>query len=361
MTCATPSRAPFHGLMRPSLHDQHEALPSKAMPIPETQTAIVITKAGGPDVLEPKTVEVPQPGSDQMLIRVSAAGINRHDVHQRVGGRHSDGTAVPGLEVCGIIVAVGAGVDQGRIGERVMALVQGGGYGQYVVANQQLVLPAPNTLSDIEAAGFPEAAFTTWWNFFHLMTCRKDSFALIHGGTSGVGHIALQAMSALGYRVIATAGTETKVAAAKAFGAHDAFSYRDEDLAAKVMEATGGQGISSLLDVSAGAHLKQDIQMMAPDGQIAHLSGGGGADLAIPLRDIMAKRLCITGSLLRPLPLDRKAAVAEDLRRDVLPLLGSKVRPTIAATFDLRDATKAHAAMEENAHIGKIILKVEHD
>ncbi|WP_298493318.1 NAD(P)H-quinone oxidoreductase [uncultured Maritimibacter sp.] len=328
---------------------------------PETQTAIVITAAGGPEVLEPETAAVPVPDAGQVLIRVTAAGINRHDVHQRSGGRHSDGTAVPGLEVCGTIAAVGPGVDEARIGERVMALVQGGGYAQYVVASVPLVLPAPDALSDIEAAGFPEAAFTTWWNFFHLMTLGKDGFALIHGGTSGVGHIALQAMSALGYRVLATAGTDAKVAAAKEFGAYEAFSYRDADLAAKVREATGDQGIAALLDVSAGAHLAQDIQMMAPDGQIAHLSGGGGAELSIPLRDIMAKRLCITGSLLRPLPLERKAAVAEDLRRDVLPLLGTRIRPTIAATFDLRDAARAHAAMEENAHIGKIMLTVDHD
>ncbi|MWB79059.1 zinc-binding dehydrogenase [Pseudooceanicola sp. 216_PA32_1] len=331
------------------------------MAIPETQTAIVITGAGGPDVLQPQTVEVPVPGSGQVLIRVSAAGVNRHDVHQRSGGRHSDGTAIPGLEVCGTIAAVGAGVDRDRIAERVMALVQGGGYGQYVIASQHLVLPAPDTLSDIEAAGFPEAAFTTWWNFFHLMSLGKEGFALIHGGTSGVGHIALQAMSALGYRVIATAGTEAKVTAAKGFGAHAALSYRDAELAAKVMEATGGQGISALLDVSAGAHLDQDLKMMAPDGQIAHLSGGGGAELALPLRDIMAKRLRITGSLLRPLPLDRKARVAEDIRRDVLPLLGTRVRPTLAATFDFRDAASAHAEMERNDHIGKIMLTVDHD
>jgi putative PIG3 family NAD(P)H quinone oxidoreductase len=338
---------------------------TRTMALPDTQTAIVITAAGGPEVLQPQTLAVPQPGDGQVLIRVRAAGINRHDVHQRSGGRHSDGTAVPGLEVCGTIAAVGAGVDPARIGarigDRVMALVQGGGYGQYVVANAPLVLPAPDSLSDVEAAGFPEAAFTTWWNFFHLMSLTKDGFALFHGGTSGVGHIALQAMSALGYRVIATAGSAKKVAAAKDFGAHEAFSYRDPDLADKVMAATGGQGITCLLDVSAGAHLAQDIRMMAPDGQIAHLSGGGGADLAIPLRDIMAKRIRITGSLLRPLPLDRKTAVAEDLRRDVLPLLGTRVRPAIAATFDLADAARAHAAMEENAHIGKIMLSVDHD
>ncbi len=331
------------------------------MSIPKTQTAIVITDAGGPDVLKPQTIKTPAPASGQVLIRVSAAGINRHDVHQRAGGRHSDGTAVPGLEVCGTIVGVGQDIDPDRIGARVMALVQGGGYAQYVIANDPLVLPAPDSLSDIEAAGFPEAAFTSWWNFFHLMSLTKDGFALIHGGTSGVGHIALQAMSALGYRVIATAGTKEKVAAAKGFGAFDAFSYRDADLAAKVTDATSGQGIAALLDVSAGAHLAQDIQMMADDGEIAHLSGGGGAALSLHLRDIMAKRLRITGSLLRPLPLDRKAAVAKDLRRDVLPLLGDTVHPTIAATFDMRDAAHAHAAMEENAHIGKIMLTVEHD
>lgn len=330
------------------------------MTLPKTQTAIVITKAGGPEVLVPETVDVPAPGPGQVLIKTTAAGINRHDVHQRSDGRHADGTAIPGLEVCGTIAAVGEGGDQTRIGTRVMALVQGGGYGQYVLANLPLVLPAPETLSDVEAAGVPEAAFTTWWNFFHLMTLTKDQFALMHGGTSGVGHIALQAMSALGYRVLATAGTEAKVAAAKEFGAYEAFSYRDADLAAKVMEATGGQGISALLDVSAGAHLDQDLKMMAPDGQIAHLSGGGGTDLALPLRDIMAKRLRITGSLLRPLPLDRKAQVAEDITRDVLPLLGQKVRPTIAATFDLTDAADAHAAMEAGDHIGKIMLTVEH-
>ena len=330
------------------------------MTIPKTQTAIVITGKGGPDVLVPETIAVPVPGPGQLLIRVAAAGINRHDVHQRAGGLHSDGTPVPGLEVCGTIAAIGPDGDQRRIGERVMALVQGGGYGQYVVASDVLVLPAPDGLSDIEAAGFPEAAFTAWWNFFHLMTLGKDQFALIHGGTSGVGHIALQAMSALGYRVIATAGTEAKIAAAKGFGAHEAFSYRDAELAAKVLEATAGQGVSALLDVSAGAHLDQDLKMMAMDGQIAHLSGGGGATLGLPLREIMAKRLRVMGSLLRPLPLDRKAPVSEDLRRDVLPLLGGKVRPVIAATFDFRDAAAAHTAMEANDHIGKIILKVEH-
>ncbi|WP_407495722.1 NAD(P)H-quinone oxidoreductase [Pseudooceanicola sp. MF1-13] len=331
------------------------------MQIPETQTAVIISEAGGPEVLVPAEVPVEAPGKGQVLIKVAAAGINRHDVHQRSAGRHADGKAIPGLEVSGTVVVIGPDVAGLAEGDRVMALVQGGGYGQYVVANAALVMPAPEALSDIEAAGFPEAAFTTWWNFFHLMSLREDQFALFHGGTSGVGHIALQAMSALGYRVIATAGSDEKVEACKGFGAFAAFSYKDADLADKVMNVTDGAGISALLDVSAGAHLEQDLKMMAPDGQIAHLSGGGGAALNIPLRDLMAKRVKITGSLLRPLPLDRKAAVAETIRKEVWPLLGTKVRPTIAQEFDFRDAAGAHRAMEANNHIGKIMLKVLHD
>ena len=328
---------------------------------PKTQTAIVIKEAGGPEVLVTDQVPVEAPGSNQVLIRVSAAGINRHDVHQRAAGKHSDGKAIPGLEVCGTVVELGDGVSGISIGDRVMALVQGGGYGQYVIANAPLVMPAPDALSDVEAAGIPEAIFTTWWNFFNLMSLQKGQYALFHGGTSGVGHIALQAMSALGYDVIATCGSDNKIAAARDFGALAAFSYSDPDLVAKVMAATGGAGISALLDVSAGAHFEQDLQMMAPDGTIAHLSGGGGATINVPLRDIMAKRICITGSLLRPLPLERKAVVADMIRKDVWPLLGNRVRPTIAREFDFTRAAEAHRMMEENRHIGKIILKVSHD
>lgn len=273
------------------------------MQYPEIQTAIVIERAGGPDVLAPREVPVERPGPKQILIRVSAAGVNRHDVHQRAAGNHSDGRAVPGLEVCGHVVGLGDGVTGISPGDRVMALVQGGGYGQYAVANAPLVMSAPETLSDVEAAGIPEAVFTTWWNFFNLMSLEKGQFALFHGGTSGVGHIALQAMSALGYDVIATCGSEDKIAAALGFGAREAFSYSDPNLAEKVMAATGGAGISALLDVSAGAHFEQDLKMMAPDGTIAHLSGGGGASIDVPLRAIMARRIRVTGSLLRPLPL----------------------------------------------------------
>lgn len=326
------------------------------MSIPVTQRAIVISKAGGPEVLVPAEVPVPRPAEGQVLIKVAAAGINRHDVHQRANGIHHDGSPTPGLEVSGRVVALGAGVTAPAVGDRVMALVQGGGYGEYVVAAAALAMPVPDTLSDAEAACIPEALFTSWWNFFGLMDLRKDQFGLIHGGTSGVGHLALQALSALGYRVLATAGSERKVKAAGDFGAFAAFNYNDEALAEKVLEATDGTGISCLIDVSAGAHLAQDVAMMAPDGTIAHLSAGGGSELSLPLRPIMARRIRVTGSFLRPLALELKTQVADRLRREVLPLVGNEVRPVIAREFDLTDARGAHAAMEKASHIGKIVL-----
>ncbi|APE42460.1 alcohol dehydrogenase [Sulfitobacter alexandrii] len=326
------------------------------MSIPTTQRVIVISKAGGPDVLVPAEVPVPSPGEGQVLIEVAAAGINRHDVHQRANGIHHDGSPTPGLEVCGRVVAVGAGVTAPAIGDRVMALVQGGGYGEYAVAAAALALPVPENVSDAEAACVPEALFTAWWNYFGLMDLQKDQFGLFHGGTSGVGHLALQALSALGYRVIATAGSERKVKAAKEFGAFEALNYNDAALAEKVLDATDGTGISCLIDVSAGAHLTQDVAMMAPDGTIAHLSAGGGAELSLPLRSIMAKRIRITGSFLRPLALELKTQVADRLRREVLPLIGNEVRPVIAQQFELMDAKGAHAGMEKASHIGKIVL-----
>lgn len=327
------------------------------MSIPKTQQAVIITAAGGPDVLQISTQPVPEPGVGQLLIKVEAAGVNRHDCNQRTTGPAYGGSLIPGLEVSGQVVAAGSGAE-GRIGEQVAALVQGGGYAEYVVADSALALSAPVGLNAVETAAIPEALFTAWFNFFTLMKLQKDEFALIHGGTSGVGHLALQAMSALGYRVIATCGTDDKCVAARKFGAIASFSYKDADLAHKVRDATGGQGIGALLDMSAGAHVAADLEMMAPGGRIAHLSGGGGKALTMPLRQIMAKQLWVTGSLLRPLAQAKKAVIAEQLHRDVWPLLGTSVRPAIAHEFSLAEAAASHAEMEKNSHIGKIMLVV---
>jgi NADPH:quinone reductase len=326
------------------------------MKIPGSQTTIIIARSGGPEVLVPWKMAVPRPGLRQVLIRVAAAGVNRHDVNQRASGIHHDGSAVPGLEVSGEIAATGAEVGDLKVGSRVMALVQGGGYAEYVVAEAVLTFAVPDALSDAEAACVPEALFTAWWNFFGLMSLKKDGFAGVHGGTSGVGHLALQVLSALGYRVISTSGTPEKVEAAKGFGAFASFNYRDPGLAEKVLEASGGEGISALLDMSAGAHIEQDLAMMAPDGVIAHLSAGGKAALPVPLRQLMAKRVRLTGSFLRPLELARKTRVADALRDEAMPLLGTKVRPLIAHRFPLHMAARAHEEMEASAHVGKIVL-----
>lgn len=328
------------------------------MAFPSHHKAIIITGPGGPDMLQLQNMPTPQPGPGQVLIKVAAAGINRHDCNQRAAGHRPDGNAVPGLEASGTIAALGEGVSGLAIGDTVMALLQGGGYAEYAVANAPVVMPAPVGLGDIEAACLPEALFTTWWNFFGLMALQPEGFALIHGGTSGVGHLALQAMSALGYRVLATAGTTEKVAAAKGFGAFAAFDYHDTDLADKVRHATNDAGIDALLDMSAGAHLAADLDMMAPGGHIAHLSAGGGAVLNLPLKPLMAKRLCVTGSLLRPLALHLKAKVAKQIRRDVMPLLGNPVRPVVASEFALADAAQAHRAMEQGGQIGKFALRI---
>ena len=326
------------------------------MPV-ERQTVIEITGPGGPSVLRPALAPVPQPQAGELLIRVTSAGVNRHDCHQRASGTLHDGHPVPGLEVSGEVVVAGENAGF-RPGDRVMALVQGGGYAQFVLANSALTFPVPPLLDDDEAAALPEALFTTWWNFFGFMKLESHEFALIHGGTSGVGHIALQVLSALGFRIVATAGTDPKVAAAKRYGAHLAVRYDDPELASKVRQATDNQGIGALLDMSAGAHFAHDLEMMAPDGRIAHLSGGGGKLLQVPLQKLMAKRIRLTGSLLRPLPLAMKAAVASEIKERLWPLLGTEIRPTISHKFDFLDAAKAHGEMERNMHIGKIVLNV---
>ena len=326
--------------------------------IPRQHEAVLITAGGGPEVLRLGTRPVPVPGPGEVLIEVAAAGVNRHDCNQRRAGPEHEPNPVPGLEVAGVIVAVGSGVPRSRIGERVAALTQGGGYAHYVATASPLALPAPQSVSDIEAAALPEASFTAWFNFFDVLRLRPGDRVLIHGGTSGVASLAIQALTAIGYEMFATCGSDRKRAAALGFGARAAFDYKDADLARQVKAATGGRGVDVILDVSAGAHLAADLEMLAPDGRIGHLSAGGGKDLSVPLRILMAKRISITGSLLRPLDLPRKAAVAERLLREVWPMIGGAVRPAIAAAFPLAQAAEAHRAIEQADHIGKIVLTV---
>lgn len=327
--------------------------------IPTTQRAIVISAPGGPEVLlENERWPVPVPGDSDVLIKVMAAGVNRHDCNQRKAGPAHEPNPVPGLEASGVIVACGKDVAPRRIGERVIALTDGGSYGQYVVAPAELTLPMPEGLDGVAAAALPEALFTAWFNFFELMRLQAGESALIHGGASGVGTVAIQMLTALGHDVYATAGTPEKRDAALRFGCVAAFDYNDPELAQQVMAATNNRGIDSILDMSAGAHINSDLAMIAMGGRISHLSAGGGKVLPVPLRALMARRASITGAFLRSTPLAIKTRLAAELRERVWPLLGRKIVPRIEASYPLANAADAHRHMERNAHIGKIMLSV---
>jgi NADPH:quinone reductase-like Zn-dependent oxidoreductase len=240
-----------------------------------------------------------------------------------------------------------------------MALTDGGGYGEYVVTHSALAFDCPSGLDLVSAASFPEALFTTWLNFFTLMHLEPGEIVLIHGGASGVGSIAIQVLRALGHAVFVTAGTETKRNVALELGATAAFDYADEALAERIKSAVGEKGVDAILDMSAGAHIEQDMQILAPNGRISFLSPGKSAKLPVPLRLVMTKRIKLTGAMLRGYPLSGKIEIARQIQERVLPLIGSRVFPKIDSIFSLTEADRAHARMESNAHIGKIVLRVD--
>lgn len=324
------------------------------------QHAVVITAPGGPDVLVVKDDwPVPALGDDDVLIEIMAAGVNRHDCNQRRAGPSHEPNPVPGLEAAGRIVASGKNVPARRVGEAVMALTDGGSYAQFVTTPSELALTKPDGLDWVSAAGLPEALFTTWFNFFDLMALKPGESALIHGATSGVGSIAAQLLKALGHPVFGTAGTTDKRKAALTFGYDAVFDYNAPDLPSQVRQATGGRGVDTILDMSAGAHLAVDLAMIASDGRIAHLSAGGGKDLAVPLRQLMGRRVRITGAFLRTTPVQMKIAVARQLREKVWPLLGEAIVPHIAAIYPLDGAADAHRHLEEGRQVGKIVLTLD--
>ena len=301
---------------------------------------------------------LPVLADDDVLIEVMAAGVNRHDCNQRRAGPAPEPNPVPGLEASGRIVACGKNIPAHRIGEKVMALTDGGSYAQFVATPSELALPIPEGLDWIALAALPEALFTTWFNFFVLMQLKPGESALIHGATSGVGSIATQLLNALGHKVYGTAGTADKRKAALDFGCTAVFDYNDPDLVSRVRQATGGRGVDTILDMSAGAHIDADLAMIADDGRIAYLSAGGGKSLQLPLRMLMSRRTRITGAFLRSTPDHIKIKVAKQLRERVWHLLGNSLKPQIDASFSLENAAEAHRKMEANAHIGKIVLRV---
>jgi putative PIG3 family NAD(P)H quinone oxidoreductase len=326
--------------------------------LPQTQRAILITAPGGPEVLQMRQLPVEQPGMGEVLVQVGAAGVNRHDTGQRRAGPGIARTDVPGLEVAGTIVAVGEGVDKKRIGERVCALIDGGGYAEYALAQEPLCFPVPSGFDDLTAAALPEAMFTVWFNIFELCRLQKNEIALIHGGTSGVGSLGIMTLSALGYKVMATCGSAEKCEAARAFGAVAAFDYHAADLANQIKAETkkAGLPIGVILDMSAGAHLEDDFEVIGFGGRIVHLTPGSNPNLPIRLSKMMAKQIWVTGSRMRPLAHERKLVVARRLREDIWSKFGPALKPTISATFPLDQAAQAHTEMELGRHIGKIMI-----
>ena len=329
--------------------------------LPAMMTAIGFDAPGGPDVLKPQQRPVPQPGPGQVLVHVAAAGVNRPDVLQRMGGYAPPPGAsdIPGLEIAGRIVAVGEGVSRYEIGDQVCALVAGGGYAEYAVVHEDNALPIPSGLSLEEAGALPETYFTVWTNVFQRGGLKKGESFMVHGGTSGIGTTAIQLAKAFGATVLATAGSDEKCAACRALGADHAINYRTEDFVAASKAATGGRGVNLILDMVGGDYINRNYDAAAESGRIVQIAFLNGPKAEVDFRRLMMKRLTHTGSTLRPRTIAEKAAIARALEEKVWPLLTEgRCKPVIHARFPLAQAAEAHALMESNAHIGKIVLTV---
>ena len=324
--------------------------------------AIAIREPGGPEVLVPVELPVPEPGPGEVLIRVAAAGVNRPDVLQRLG-RYSPPPGVselPGLEVAGTIVGVGPQVTGWSTGDRVCALLAGGGYAEYCVAPAPQCLPVPDGLTPVEAAALPEVVFTVWTNVVERGRLQAGESILIHGGSSGIGTTAIQIARARGARVFATAGSDEKCAACAALGAERCINYREADFVAALRDATGGRGVDVVLDMVGGDYLQRNLDILAPDGRLVQIGLLGGPKATFNLGAVMQKRLTITGSTLRPRPVEEKGRLAREVREHVWPLIANRtVRVPVHATFPLDDAPEAHRLMEASGHIGKLVLQVQ--
>ncbi|BDB19122.1 NAD(P)H quinone oxidoreductase [Pseudomonas sp. CYM-20-01] len=327
------------------------------MTLPTDMTLIEITTPGGPEVLKPRQEPVPSPAPGEILVRVHAAGVNRPDALQRAGKypMKPGFSPIPGLEVAGEVVALGAGVSEYAIGDRVCALTNGGGYAQYCAVPASQALPVPEGMEWIQAAAIPETFFTVWANLFGIGGAHKGQRVLIHGGTSGIGTTALMLCREFGIQAFATAGSEEKCAAIRALGA-EAINYREQDFA----EVIGDQGVDVILDIMGASYLNNNLKALAMDGRLVMLGFLGGAKANdVDLLTILGKRAIVTGSLLRARTKDEKAAIAEQLREHVWPVLSAgRCLPMIDQVFDYTEADQAHARMEGGDHIGKIVLRV---
>jgi NADPH2:quinone reductase len=322
-------------------------------------TAIGISKPGAPDVLAPEQRPVPQPGEGEVLVKVAAAGVNRPDVLQRMGHYPPPKgvTDIPGLELAGEIVALGSGVKRWKVGDKVTALVAGGGYAEYCVVPEPQALPVPAGFSMTEAAAMPETFFTVWHNVFERGALKSGESILIHGGSSGIGTVAIMLAKAFGARVFATAGSAEKCDACKKLGADVAINYKTEDFVAVVKAATDNAGVNVILDMVGGDYVDRNYQCAAVEGRIVQIAFLNSPKATVDFRPMLQKRLTHTGSGLRPRSVADKGKMARAMEDKVWPLLNAgKVRPVIDSTFPLAEAAKAHARMESSQHIGKIVL-----
>jgi putative PIG3 family NAD(P)H quinone oxidoreductase len=331
------------------------------MNLPREMTVVEIAAPGGPEQLKTAVRPVPQPGNDEVLVRVEAAGINRPDVMQRQGRYPPPPGAsdLPGMEIAGEIVALGPNVSGLSIGDKIASLLPGGGYAGYAIAAAPLAMPIPKGLSMVEAAAIPETFLTVWTNLFERGRCKAGDVVLIHGGTSGIGTTAIQLAKAWGARVFATAGSPEKARACEKLGAERGIDYKTEDFVEVIRAATQGYGVDVTLDMVAGSYVQRNLDIAAVEGRVVTISTLGGTRAEINMVPVMVKRLTLTGSTLRARTVAQKASVAEGVRKNVFPLIESgKVRPVIFKTFPLAEASEAHRLMESSNHIGKIVLTI---
>ena len=325
--------------------------------LPETMRAIEIREPGGPEVLTTATRPVPKPGASEILIKVTASGVNRPDISQRQGRYPPPRGAsdLPGLEVSGEVVALGEGAAKFKIGDMVCALTHGGGYAEYCTVHETHALPVPKGLSMLEAAALPETFFTVWVNVFDMAGLKSGEWLLVHGGSSGIGTTAIMLAKNFGAKVIVTAGSDEKCEACRKLGADVAINYNTQDFVALVKEATGGHGADVILDMVGGPYVERNYQCAAMDGRVAQIAfmQGSKADL----RYMQMRRIRHMGSALRPRTTEEKAAIANSLREKVWPLIeAGKIRPVMDSEFKFADAPKAHERLESSQHIGKVVM-----
>jgi putative PIG3 family NAD(P)H quinone oxidoreductase len=329
--------------------------------LPAQMTVIGISKPGGPEVLLPETRPVPSPGPGEILIKVKAAGVNRPDVAQRSGSYPPPPGAsdLPGLEVAGEVVAVGPGATRHKVGDIVMSLVAGGGYAQYCIAQDAQAMAIPSALSMLEAGATPETLMTVWHNVFERGALQPGETLLIHGGSSGIGTMAIQLAKAFGSKVIVTVGSKEKAEACLKLGADRAINYKTEDFVAEVKTATNGAGANVILDMVGGDYVDRNYDAAAVDGRIVQIATLGGAKVTVNIVKVMVKRLYHTGSTLRPRTNADKAAMVAAIEAKVMPLMREGlIKPLMDSTFPLEKAADAHRRMESGEHIGKIVLVV---